>query len=193
MQSPSKQTILAVAAMLAIGLSVAVEAVDVRVGHNKAFDFTSVKTWAWNATSAGDVIMARTQQDDAAEMKKWADPLIRQAVATEMKGRGLQEAAAQPDVTVTYYLLLSTNMSSQTLGQFLPATTAWGIPPFPQATQSLEVMNQGSLVLDLTAREAVVWRGVAQAKIKLGEDSKKREALLKEGVKDLLKRYPPKK
>jgi hypothetical protein len=109
-----------------------------------------------------------------------------------MKERGLQPAESQPDVTVTYYLLLSTNMSTQTMGQFLPATTAWGIPPFAQATQSLSVMNMGSLVLDLTAQDVVVWRGVAQAKIKLGEDTDKRTALLREAVRDLLKRFPPK-
>ena len=192
MQSHSKHTILAIAATLALGLCAALEAVDVRVGHSKMFDFKAVKTWAWSPKSAGDVIMARTQQDDAAEMKAYAEPLIRQFVATEMKARGLQEATAQPDVTITYYLLLSTNMSAQTLGQFLPATTAWGLPPFPQATQSLQVMNQGSLVLDLTAQDAVVWRGVAQAKIEMGAETKKREALLREAVRDLLKRYPPK-
>ena len=83
-------------------------------------------------------------------------------------------------------------MSAQTMGQFLPATTAWGLPPFEQATQSLKMMNQGSLVLDLSAKDVVVWRGVAQAKIKIDADDKKREALLREAVRDLLRRYPPK-
>ena len=39
----------------------------------------------------------------------------------------------------------------------------------------------------------MVWRGVAQAKIKLGIEVKKREALLREGVHELLRRFPPKK
>ena len=192
MHPHSKHIIAALAAALAFGLCVGLEAVDVRVGHNKMFDFKAIHTWAWNPKAAGDVIMARTQQDDAAAMKEYADPLIRDAVAKGMMERGLQPATAQPDVTVTYYLLLSTNTTAQTMGQFLPATTAWGIPPFPQATQSLEVMNQGSLVLDLTAKDVVVWRGVAQAKIKLGAETEKREALLRDAVRDLLKRYPPK-
>ena len=38
----------------------------------------------------------------------------------------------------------------------------------------------------------MVWRGVAQAEIKLDADDKKREALMREGVRDLLRRYPPK-
>ena len=76
---------------------------------------------------------------------------------------------------MTYYLLLTTNMTAQTMGQFLPATLQWGLPPFPPATQALEVMNQGSLVLDLSAKQDIVWRGVAQAKLKIGAEPKKRE------------------
>ena len=53
-------------------------------------------------------------------------------------------------------------------------------------------MNQGSLVLDLSAHRAVVWRGVAQAQDQSRIDDKKREALVREAVRDLLKRYPPK-
>jgi hypothetical protein len=54
------------------------------------------------------------------------------------------------------------------------------------------VSNQGSLVIDLAANGNVVWRGVAQAKVKFDADFKKREALLREAVHDLLRRFPPK-
>jgi hypothetical protein len=65
------------------------------------------------------------------------------------------------------------------------------LPPFAQATQSLEMVDQGSLVIDLSAAKTVVWRGVAQARIKLDADAKRRESLLRESVRDLLRRYPP--
>ena len=101
-------------------------------------------------------------------------------------------SAADPDVTIAYFLLLTTNQESQSMGQFLPPTMAWGLPLFPQATTSMKVLNQGALVLDLSAKGSVVWRGVAQAQLKPDTDFKKREALIREGVRDLLKRYPPK-
>ena len=125
-------------------------------------------------------------------MKKWAEPEILDAVSTDMMRLRLQRAESQPDVTLTYYLMLTTNMTAQTMGQFLPATTAWGYAPFAPATQSIKMMNQGALVLDFSAKGVVIWRGVAQAKIAFQADDKKREALLREGVRDLLKRYPPK-
>jgi hypothetical protein len=165
--------------------------VDVKVEFDKTFDFKPVKTWAWNPKQPGEVKMARTQEDDPEAARKRAEPIILEAVATEMSRRGMQPATAEPGVIVTYYLLLTTTMSAQTVGQFLPATTAWGLPPFAPATQSLKMMNHGSLVLDMSAKETVVWRGVAQANIKFDVDDKKREALIREAVRDLLRRFPP--
>ena len=136
--------------------------------------------------------MARTQDDDPEAMKRKAEPMILDAVATEMTRRGLQQAASEPDLTRHLLPAADDQHVGANDGQFLPATTAWGLPPFAQATQSLKMMNQGSLVLDLSAKGVVVWRGVAQAKIEFDADDKKREALLREGVRDLLRRYPPK-
>jgi Domain of unknown function (DUF4136) len=187
--------VMAVVVVAAIGLaaSAALEAMDVHVASDKAFEFKGVRTWAWNPDGRGDVIMARSPDDDPEAMQKRAEPVIVDAVTTEMGRRGLQAASGQPDLFVTYYLLLSINAATQTLGQFLPGTTAWGLPPFAPATQSMTMMNSGSLVLDLSANGKVVWRGVAQAQLKMDADDKKRESVIREAVRDLLKRYPPKK
>jgi hypothetical protein len=188
----SRIVVLAIATGVILTAHLNVAAMTARVEFDKTFDFKQVRSWAWHPQSAGDVIMARTPDDDAEAMKRGAEPWIRDEAATVLAGRKLQQANSDPDVTLTYYLLLSTGASAQTMGQFLPATTAWGLPPFAPATQSLQVMNQGSLVLDFSTNGKVVWRGVAQAQIKLDADNKRREALVREGVKDLLRRFPPK-
>ncbi len=54
------------------------------------------------------------------------------------------------------------------------------------------MMNHGSLVLDMTAKDVIVWRGVADAKIKRETENRKREELIREAVRDLLKSFPPK-
>jgi hypothetical protein len=164
--------------------------VDVKVDYNKAYGFTAARTWTWNAAGAGDVKMARTQQDDPEAMRQRVEPIIVDAVGTEMERRGLKQADESADLTVTYYLLLTVGASAQTLGQFVPATPEWGLPPFAAATQSIEVMNQGSLVLDLSAGGEVVWRGVASARVSFDTDDKTRAALLRTAVRDLLRRYP---
>jgi hypothetical protein len=165
--------------------------VDVTVEFDKTFDFTRVKTWAWSQPP-GDLKMARTRDDDPEAMRKTAEPVVLDAVAAEMPRRGMNAATTSPDLTLTYYLLLTTNLSAQTMGQFLPPTAEWGLPPFAPATQSLKMMNHGSLVLDFSSSDVVVWRGLARAQIKIGVEQKQREALIREAVRDLLRRFPPK-
>ncbi len=184
--------VVAVVTALTLVHDVTVEGVEVNVQHDKAFDFKTVRTWAWNPEGAGYVKMARTREDDPEAMKRRAEPPILDAVGVEMARRGLEKAGSQPDVMVTYLLLLTTDMTAQTMGQFLPATTAWGYVPFAPATQSIKMMNQGALVLDLSAKGVVVWRGVAQARVAFEADAKKRESVLREGVRDLLRQFPPK-
>ena len=191
----SKLFAFAAAALIALAASDALARVKVKVEFDKAFNFTPVTTWGWDPAGYGELIMARSVQDKevADELKQQAEPVILDAVAAEMARRGLNRAAADAHVTVRYYLLLTNSMSAQTVGQFLPGTTAWAVPPFAQATQSLEMQNQGSLVLDISAKGAVVWRGVAQTNVKFDATAEKRQSLIREGVRDLLRRFPPKK
>jgi len=185
--------LFALAMMTAVFLLVesAVARVDVKIDFDKAFNFTSVRSWRFDPAGSGEVKMARTQKDDPDAVKAVAEPIIVDAVTKEMQLLKLQRADS-PDVIVRYFLLLTTNQTAQTMGQFLPGTVAWGLPPFQQTTQSLKLMNQGSLVIDLAANGNVVWRGIAQAKLKFDADFKKREAVIREAVHDLLRRFPPK-
>ena len=188
----SRLTIWLAAAALAAGPpTVLLARVKVHVNYDKKFDFKPVRTWAWSPSGPGEVRMARTADDDKEAARKIAEPIIQQEIPSELGKRGLTAATAQPDVTVTYYLLLTTSIDAQTMGQFLPATVNWGLPPFPPATQSLKVMNAGALVIDISSKDDIVWRGVAQAQIDIGADPKKRDSLLREAIRDLLQKFPP--
>jgi len=184
---------VAAAAVFALAAESVLARVDVKIDFDKNFDFTAVRSWSFDPAGNGEVKMARTKDDDPDAVKAIADPIIVDAVGTEMARLKLQPAASNPDLIVRYFLLLSTNQTAQTMGQFLPGTVAWGLPPFEQTTQSLKIMNQGSLVLDLAGRGSVVWRGVAQAKLKFGTEPKQRDAMLRGAIRDLLKKFPPKK
>jgi len=94
---------------IAVALTLAVQAVgalDVRVDFDKTFDFKAMKTWGWNPAGPGDVKMARTQSDDPEDIRQRAEPTIVEEVASELARLGLKSAAT-PDLTVTYYLLLT--------------------------------------------------------------------------------------
>lgn len=164
---------------------------DVKTAFDPAYDFSRIKTWAWSP-DYGQIKMARTQDDDPAFMKKLVEPMIIDEVSTEL-GKKFKEATATPDVSFTYYLLLTVGESTQTIGQFIPGTVSWGLPLFPPATQSIKILNAGTLVLDAAANGTVIWRGAAQAKIKPDTSAAKREAIVREAVRDMLKQFPPKK
>jgi hypothetical protein len=189
-------------ALLGIGMAVAVlEAapkIKVRAEPDPTFDFATVRTWAWDV-DAGDVIMARTQSDDPVALKARVDPLIRKFVAGAMAQKGLTDAAGGPPaVHLHYYLLVTVNTTGQTMGQFLPSVTYWGLPPFTPQTTSFEVVTKGSLVLDAllpgpVGERKVIWRGIAQSTLDDTAKDSEREARLKYAADELVKRFPLKK
>ena len=186
-------TVLAILVAIVVGVQSGAAKVKVRADFNKAFAFAQARTWGWNPKGAGDIMMARTPDDNPAAVKALAEPAIMKAVGLEMPKRGLTATDANPDLTLTYFLLLTVGNTAQTVGQFLPSTTAWALPPFVASTQSLEFIEQGALVLDLSSKGEVVWRGVGEAQLKWELDQKQRVAIVNEAVQKILERYPPKK
>jgi hypothetical protein len=175
-------------AMLLAALPAA--AVKVKVESGRTYDLTRARTWAWNPEGAGEVKVARTADDDAEAARQIAEPVIMAAVAAAMDKRGRRLTPDAPDVVLTYYLLLTTSATSQSLGQFLPGVAQWAVPPFNAATQSLEVRNEGGLLLYLRAKDVVVWRGFAQARIDTSATAAQRDTLLRDAISDLLRRLP---
>jgi hypothetical protein len=169
--------------------------VKVRAQFEKGYDFSKLKTWAWNDTGPGEVKMARTADDDPEVVRQRAEPVIKEAVAAEFPVRGISAApaGAKADLEITYYVLITVGTQSQQMGQFLPAVPEWGLPPISGPTQSYKIIEQGSLVLDISVNNTVVWRGIGQAELKPGQAQEKRAQLLRAAVRDILKQFPPKK
>lgn len=184
-----RKTLSLAAAVIAVA-QIAVAAVKVHVDVDKAFDFRQARTWSWAAAPAGHVIVARTPTDDPEAIQRLAEPVILEAVTAEIPTRGLTQSADNPDLTVKYYLLLTIGTSAQTVGQFLPPVAQWGVPYFTASTQSLKVIQQGSLALDFISKGEIVWRGVGAAEIKPGLPQERKETLIREAVREILKRYP---
>jgi hypothetical protein len=89
-----------------------------------------------------------------------------------MPKRGLSPAAGTPDLTISTPAL-TLGASTQTLGQFLPSVAQWGVP-FAVVTTSFEAIHRFAGA-DLNANGKPVWRGIAEAQIKMDLDENKRE------------------
>ena len=189
---------LVAAACLCLVVAAEAAKIKVKAEPDPGFDFATVRTWAWDA-DAGDVIMARTQDDDPAKLKARVDPLIRKFVSAAMVKRGLNEATGgQPNVMLHYYVLVTVSQTGQYMGQFLPSVAYWGLPPFTAQSTSIDVATQGSLVLDAMLPGAVgdrkvIWRGMAQSTLDEEATDAKREGRLQYAADELVKRFPLKK
>src|SRR5262245_26120240 len=164
--------------------------VKVKIDHSKTFDFAAPKTWSWYPERPGDVLMARTADDDADVVKKRAEPVIFEAVAAELSRKGLKQVPSGGDLIVKYYVLITIGSSSQYVGQFVPSVPEWGLPPMAGATTALRVIEQGSFVVDIRSKDDIVWRGVAVAELKPDQSPEKRATLLKDATRRLFDRFP---
>jgi Domain of unknown function (DUF4136) len=185
--------------LLPLGFCVALVAhlgaakIKVDAKYDKKYDFTRIKTYDWRPSSSGEVHLLQLSGDDPVALQKRFEPVIMRAVDRTLASRGLARAAGAPDVLVWYYVLIGPGMTAQTMGQFLPAVPEWGIPPFTPATQALEIYEQGTLILDIAGGDRVVWRGSARAEIDRQLDGAARDTRIETAVRDMLKKFPPKK
>jgi len=181
--------------VLALGSVLTAAKVEVRSERDKQFDFRQVKSWAWDPAEPGKVIMARSSSDDPADIQRRFGQTIVDAIASEFGQLGLTASAGKPgDVRIYYYLLVTVGLDTQTMGQFLPAVTEWGIPPFAPQTTSYDIVQRGALVIDAvsTSLNRVVWRSVGRTEIDEVRTDDQRRARIKMVAHEVVKKFPKK-
>jgi len=196
MKHPSIGKLFATALIVtAAAAATVIAGVKVQSQSEPKFDFSTLKSWAWNPSGPGDFKVWVSSNSDPAPVKKQFEPVILQSVDEQLGKKKFMRIDGKPDFFVTYYALITLGMSSQQLGQFLPSLAEWGVPPFTAPTTALKIYPEGNLVVDIGAgsTEHVVWRGVAQSEIDLDRSDAERVKRLREAVKDLLEKFPPKK
>jgi hypothetical protein len=169
--------------------------VKVDTAHDPAADFSKLRVWAWPADGPGQVKMALTKDDDPEPVRQRFEPTVMASVEAALAKKGFRKAGSgeSPDFLVAYFALISVSTSGQTLGQFLPGTVAWGLPPFEAVATSLKIYEQGSLVLDVMAPDKKpMWRGVARAEVHRDRPDTEREKRIRDAVNDLVNKFPPK-
>lgn len=169
--------------------------VKVRTEFDPRVDFTKLKVFAWPSDAPGQVKMMLSKDDNPEEIRRRFEPTVVSAVEQALAAKGFTKAAAgqTADFLIAYFALISVSTSAQTVGQFLPSTVAWGVPPFLATTSSLKVFEQGSLVIDAwTLDKQPLWRGVAQAEMHRDKPQAEREKRIRATITDIVKQFPPK-
>jgi Domain of unknown function (DUF4136) len=169
--------------------------VKVQTQYDKKFNFAGLHTYAWHSTGKGDVKLLQASGENPAALRSQLEPMVVRSVEGALGKRGFTVASGAPDLEVYYYVLIGPGISAQTMGQFIAPVPEWGIPPFAPATSSIDMYEQGSLIVDLSSPSlgAMVWRGSAQAEIDRTRTPADREKRIRDAVDDMFKKFPPKK
>ena len=169
----------------------------VTIHRDERFDFTTIRTWTWDTPAPGKVILLRTKDDNPEQARQRFESTVMDAVTAGFPKRGLSPApsGATGDVRVAYYLIVTIGENSEYMGYNIPGSVSWVLPPFNPATTRLEVVQRGSIVVDIIspAKQAVIWRGMAQGEIDEGKSDDQRKARIREAIDKVLAKYPPKK
>ena len=176
--------------------AVTLVAAKVQAQADPKFNFSTIKTFAFDPASPGQVLVVVSKDSKSEPVQRQYEPLIVQSIEEQFAARGYTKASLRTfDFRLTYYLLITAGNSSQYMGQFLPANAGWGLPLFAPQTTALSYYPEGTLVVDASSENAggVFWRGVAQAKIEAENDEAKRTARLKSVIKDLVAKFPKRK
>jgi hypothetical protein len=181
---------------LVVGLAATTLAkTKIQTQKSETFDFSRLKTWAWNPNGPGDVKIWLTAESKSEPVKRQYEPSIMEAIERELGRLGFTKAAGAADFNVTYYVLITSSTNAQELGQFLPAVTQWGLPPISAQTTALKIYPLGSFVLDVASPDPsnVVFRAVAQSEVDLEKTEDQRKARIQTIVRDILAKLPRKK
>jgi len=185
---------LAATAILLLATVAAAGGIKIKIQQDKTYQFGTRRTYAWHPVEPVAVKVLQAMGDPE-KLKAKFDPMFRPRIDAALAKRGFTLVPAdKADFYVCYYLLLGPDVTSQYHGQFVGAIPEWGLPDFLMSTSSLKVIEQGSLVLDVssTALKTVIWRGVAGTEFDGRLSDAEREARIEKGLADMLKKFPPK-
>jgi Domain of unknown function (DUF4136) len=172
--------------LLVLLVALGAQAQKINVSYDKSIDFSKFKSYAWAPLGAvGHPMLA-------------AD--VVGAIDEQMKDKGLQLTANNPDLVIHLYGSIDQE-SSMTSNDPLYMATG-GIPPFDPSAfgpalsgtwgNTTVTIHAGQLVVDIldVSAKKLVWRGMAKDNLS-AHDPKKLESQVNNAVVKLFKKFPP--
>ncbi len=167
---------------------------DVRYNFDRKADFSKYKTYKW-------VVLK-----DASQVDSLVDKQIKDAIDTELAGKGLTRTEGDP---ADLYLGYQASMDKEKeITTFTTNTgTPWGygvgwypgwygpgaVPGTTMTTEQANTIYVGQLALDIydSANQSLIWRGTVTKTLDPKASPEKRQKNLTKAVSKLLKNYPP--
>jgi len=147
---------------------------EIRFNFDKAADFSKFKTYKWVPFPGGT------------HAEGLADAQITAAFDSELATRGLTKVDSDSaDLFIGYQFVVEKLQKIRSIGP------GWGSGTWSGATS---IIDRGELVLDMyeTAKQTLVWRGVASETTNLKAKPNDLQKHLFKAVQKLMENYPPK-
>ena len=176
------------------GATLVLARTEITIHKDPKFDFTKLKTFAWDPKPGEVKIIVSLEAEKRAEpVKRTYEPVLMKTVDEEMVKRGYAAASgAAPDFLMIYYVLITQGSVSQQMGQFLPANATVGHPALESEHDRVQGLHRRrDRPRRLLARPAPwCWRGVAEAKVDFMKTEDERAKRVRQIMKDLVAKFP---
>ena len=183
------RTSIALAAVLATVLLAGCAGFKVTDDYDPSADFSQYGGYAW---------LPRPDPTEAAAVRP-DDGLLRQrierAVDESLSAKGLRrvESAADATLLVTEHISVEQKLRVNTTN-YGYGYGRWGYYGGGYTDTTVDQYEEGTLILDFidAKTKQLVWRGMAQSRLKEMSTPEEREARVRAAVAAILEKYPPK-
>ena len=161
--------------------------VSVTRDYNKSFDFSTLRTYAWQYGEQPETGNPRIDND-------LIDERVRAALDAQLSQKGFVIAdKADADVLVSYFIDFKQRINGSTVS-FGLGTGGYGRYGGVGYETGISDYEEGSLTIDFinTINEKTVWRGVGRRRSYETNNPDKVTKSINAAVADILKKFPPK-
>jgi hypothetical protein len=165
----------------------------IEVHYDRNANFGAIKTYTWLPSPPFTAIAAPGTMRDPKVVQAELEPIILAAADANLRKLGLQRVEQGGDVQLVFYLSHGTSMATSTMGSYYQYATDFYVGGIygGQTTYS-QVVEEGSLVIDVVDDRRAIWRGHASAKLNRENDDKKRRKVLEDAIKNMFDKWPKK-
>jgi Domain of unknown function (DUF4136) len=149
-------------------------------------NFSTYKTWNWlpgGPPETGD------RQLDSPEVRE----RLKRGIEDEFAARGFRTNAESPDFYVFYHAALNQAISERNIENYYQYMNYTVFVPWVTSSYT-ETWDVGTLIIDVfdAKTRTLVWRGTGQTKMNAQAGPRENEPLIRKGIREMLKEFPPK-
>jgi hypothetical protein len=163
--------------------------ISVNFDHDPKHDFSASKKYQWQQPSK-EVVTAHgfPLRSDLLSAR------IEEAVARELKPRGIEAVEEAPDFLLVYYAAVETKIDVTVIDNHYYGGAGGRHGWVGGTSVHKREYEEGTLLLDVIHAESkkLVWRGIAKGEVDMLASPEKKSERVGEAVKLLLEGFPPK-